>query len=314
MGFVVRFTRDCLNMERNGIIIREMRQDIFDADVSVYNGVRDVYGTTCKLRAFLFDNRRITEIGRLRSLATKQERNEIKKRLPQACISGVFSPTRKAANLVRHSGLICVDIDRQDNLHIDNWDEVKQELSKLPQIAYAGLSVGGNGYFAILPLRYPGFHKQQFGQLKRDFAKMGIRIDAACGDVCRMRCLSYDAEPYVNVEAIPYEGYYAEPKPIVTYQYSGSDVLDKVAKCCERIEANGIDITGDYQSWFTVGCALASLGEQGRQFFHVCSRQNRAYNHAESDKKFTNLLHTGRRIGIGSFFEICKDYGITCKD
>ena len=143
---------------------------------------------------------------------------------------------------------------------------------------------------------------------------MGINIDAACGDVCRMRCLSYDAEPYVNADAIPYEGYYVEPRPMVNYQYSGNDVLDKVAKCCERIEANGIDITGDYQSWFTVGCALASLGEQGRQFFHVCSSQNQAYNHAESDKKFTNLLRTGKRIGIGSFFEICKDYGITFKD
>ena len=69
-----------------------------------------------------------------------------------ACISGIFQPTRKAENLVKHSGLICVDIDRQDNLQIDNWDEVKQELSKLPQIAYASLSVSGNGYFVTIPL------------------------------------------------------------------------------------------------------------------------------------------------------------------
>lgn len=291
-----------------------MKQDIFDTEVSIYNGVRDVYGTTCKLRAFLFDKKHISEVEHLRSLPTKEERNEIKKRLPQACISGVFSPTRKAENLVKHSALVCLDIDRQDNLHIDNWNEVKQELSKLPQIAYISLSVSGNGYFVIIPLRYPDYHKGQFEQLKRDFARMGIKIDAACGDVCRMRCLSYDAEPYVNAEAIPYEGYYVEPRPMVNYQYSGNDVLDKVAKCCERIEANGIDITGDYQSWFTIGCALASLGEQGRQFFHVCSSQNQSYNHAESEKKFTNLLRTGKRIGIGSFFEICKDYGITFKD
>ena len=269
-----------------------MKQDIFDTEISIYNGVRDVYGTTCKLRAFLFDKRHVSEIEHLRSLPTKEERNEIKRRLPQACISGVFSPTRKA----------------------ENWDEVKQELSKLPQIAYISSSVSGNGYFAIIPLRYPDYHKGQFEQLKRDFARMGINIDAACGDVCRMRCLSYDAEPYVNAEAMHYEGYYVEAKPTINYQYFGNDVLDKVAKCCERIEANGIDITGDYQSWFTVGCALASLGEQGRQFFHACSSQNQAYTHTESDKKFTNLLRTGKRIGIGSFFKICMDYGITFKD
>ena len=123
-----------------------MEKDIFDTEISVYNGVRDVYGTTCKLREFLFDKKHVPEIEQLRSLPTKEERNEIKKRLPMACISGIFQPTRKAENLVRHSGLICVDIDRQDNLHIDNWDEVKQELSKLPQIAHSSLSVSGNGY------------------------------------------------------------------------------------------------------------------------------------------------------------------------
>lgn len=290
-----------------------MNKDIFDTTISVYNGVRDVYGTTYTLREFLSDTGHIQEIEYLRTLQTKEERNAIKRRLPQACVSGIFQPTRKADNLVKHSGLICVDIDRKDNQDIDNWTDLKQELAKLPQVAYISLSVSANGYFLILPLRYPEFHKQQFEQLKRDFSKMGITIDPACGDVSRLRCLSYDPHPYINPEAVPYEGYYVEPKPFINYQYSGDGVLDKVAKCCERIEANGIDITGDYQSWFTVGCALASLGEQGRQFFHACSGQNPKYNRAETDKKFTNLLRTGKRIGIGSFFEICRDYGITFK-
>ena len=69
-----------------------MEKDIFDTEISVYNGVRDVYGTTCKLRAFLFDKKHVPEIEHLRSLPTKEERNEIKKRLPMACISGIFQP------------------------------------------------------------------------------------------------------------------------------------------------------------------------------------------------------------------------------
>ena len=290
-----------------------MNKDIFDTSVSVYNGFKDVYGSTCTLRAFLSDKKHVSEIERLRSLPTKEERNAIKRRLPQICVCGIFQPTRKADNLVKHSGLICLDVDRKDNQDIDNWADLKQELAKLPQVAYIGTSVSANGYFLILPLRYPQFHKQQFEQLKRDFNKMRIIIDPACGDVTRMRCLSYDPNPYINPEAVPYEGYYVEPKPFINYQYSGDGVLDKVAKCCERIESSGIDITGDYQSWFTVGCALASLGEQGRQFFHVCSSQNPKYNRAETDKKFTNLLRTGKRIGIGSFFEMCKNFNITFK-
>lgn len=289
-------------------------RSFLDTTISIYNGVRDVHGINASLKAFLFDSKHLSAIEHLRTLGSKEERDKIKKSLPQACISGIFSPTRNADNLIKHSGLICVDIDRKDNEDIENWDELKQELSKLPQVAYISLSVSGNGYFLIIPLRFPDYHKQQFEQLKRDFEKMGVIIDRACGDVSRMRCLSYDAEPYVNVEATPYEGYYVEPKPVFNYQHSDDDVTKKVAKCCERIETNHIDITGDYHSWFTIGCALASLGENGRPFFHACSSQNQGYKYAESDKKFTNLLRTGKRIGIGSFFEICKDYGITFKD
>lgn len=289
-----------------------MVQDIFDREISIYNGVRDVYGTTCKLGAFLFDKKHVPEIEQLRSLPTKEKRNGIKRLLPQACISGVFSPTRKAENLSRHSGLICVDIDGKDNPGVEDWGGLKQSLSVLPQIAYAGLSVSGNGCFVIIPIRYPDYHKGQFEQLKRDFARMGINIDAACGDVCRMRCLSYDAEPYVNARAAPYTGYYVEPRQAVNYgRFDGDETLSRVSECCEQIERIGIDITGDYGSWFTVGCALASLGEAGRQFFHACSSQNKGYSRTECDKKFNNLLRTGRRITIGSFFEICKGYGVT---
>lgn len=292
-----------------------MKRDIFDREISVYNGVKDIYGTSCKLATFLFDRKHIEEIARLRSLPTKEERNEVKRRLPQACISGIFRPTRRAENLVRHSGLICVDIDKQDNGHIENWSELKNELSKLKEIAFVSQSVSGSGYFLIIPLKYPQHHKQQFEQLKRDFERLGVKIDRACGDVSRMRCLSYDESPYINADAIPYTGYYVEPKPVYNYQYSGGDdILDRVAKCCERIEASGTDITGNYDSWFTVGCALSSLGESGRAYFHAVSSMSEKYNHAECDRKFTNLLRTGKRIGIGSFFEICKDYGITFKD
>ena len=109
--------------------------------------------------------------------------------LPQATIIGVFSPTRSAENLVRHSGLICVDIDRKDNEHIENFDTLIEDvLSRIEEVAYASHSVSGRGYFVIIPLGYPQLHKAQFEQLVRVFADMGIYIDRACGDVCRLRC------------------------------------------------------------------------------------------------------------------------------
>lgn len=292
-----------------------MAKTFLDSRISVYNGVTDTKGSISTIGAFLNDTRYIDEIKRLRTLTNKDERNAVKKRLPMACISGIFEPTRKAENLKQHSGLICVDLDRQDNLEVSNWDEVKHQLSYLRYVAYCGLSVGGNGYFAIMPILYPYYHKQQFEALKRDFQRYGLVIDKACGDVCRMRCVSYDPEPYINLNADPYRGYYKEPVAVYTPIDCGTDgELDKVAKCCDLIQNHGIDITGDYLTWFEVGCALASLGESRRAFYHVCSQQNPKYSKAETDRKFDNVKKTCSRIGIGTFFRVCKDYGITFKD
>ena len=285
--------------------------NIFDRHISVYNGVKDVHGTTCTLQAFLSSERHRIEIEDLRPLP-KSKRDAIKRTLPQGCISGIFHPTRKAENLQQHTGLICVDIDKKDNPAIEDWEELKRELSKLPQVAYISLSVSGNGVFLIIPLRWPDYHKQQFEQLRRDFATMGIKIDN-CGDVTRMRCISYDSQPYVNDEAIPYEKYYVEPQPVRTYVYGADETTDKVGRCVEELERTNTDITGEYQTWIDVGFALSSLGEAGRTFYHRVSSLNPNYKHAECDKKFDELIKNGRRTNIGTFFYVCKQYGITWK-
>ena len=108
-----------------------MAKTFLDTEISVYNGVTDTKGSISTIGAFLNDTKHIEEIKHLRTLMNKEERNAIKKGLPMACISGIFDPTRKAENLKQHSGLICVDLDRQDNLEVGNWNEMKRQLSYL---------------------------------------------------------------------------------------------------------------------------------------------------------------------------------------
>lgn len=292
-----------------------MAKTFLDVEISVYNGVTDTKGTVSSIGAFLNDKKHINEIKHLRSLTNKDERNAIKRRLPMACISGVFEPTRKAENLKQHSGYICIDLDKDQNLDVENWDEVKHQLSFLDYVAYCGVSVGGNGYFAIIPIQWPVYHKQHFDALRKDFERFGLIIDPACSDVCRMRCLSYDAEPYINIKAEHYRGFRKEPVAVYSpCDYVAGSDIEKVGKCCDLIQRHGIDITGDYLTWFEVGCALSSLGESGRAFYHICSQQNPKYNRNETDRKFDNVKKTCSRIGIGTFFRVCRDYGITFKD
>lgn len=293
--------------------------DIFQTHISVYNGVTDNTGTRMPLGTFLFCKEYKDDILRLRTVFDKEKRNALKRSLPQATISGVFSPTRAKNNLSQHSGLICVDIDAKDNPDILDWETLKQDLSVLPQIAYCALSVSGKGLFLVIPLRYPEKHLQQFRQLQIDFRKMGIMIDLACSDITRLRCLSYDEHPIINENATLYEGVYVEKPKYHSFHpyliYKGENTLSDVAACCRKINERSIDITTSYDDWLKVGCALATLGESGRSLFHICSRQNAKYNAAKTDKMFNDLLRRNyQQVNIGTFFWMCKQHGITTKE
>lgn len=284
-----------------------------EIEISVYNDVRDTQGHRSTLFDFL-NNVDYDAIKALRSTTDPVRRKQIKLSLPQATISGVFAPTRSADNLIKHSGLICVDIDRKDNFHISNFETLIDDVIRhLNEVTYAAHSVSGKGYFLIIPLKYPERHKAQFNQLVRDFDDMGIKVDRACGDVCRLRCQSFDLHQYINLNASQYAGVYHELRPIrrlFTYTSNFGDE-EKVAVLCREIAYRHIDLTTSYEEWVKIGAALSTLGESGRKWFHLCSEQNCGYKPSECDRKFDNLLRSTRRIGLGTFFYACKNAGLT---
>ena len=289
---------------------------LFDTKISFYSNVEDNVGMEISLRDFLFCDQYKEQIEHIRSLQDENIQKRLKLQLPLATISGTFAPIRKAENLVTHSNLLCIDIDKKDNMDVTWFDDLKYEWRNIPQILYAGRSIRGKGWFAIFRIAYPDKHKAQFEALQRDFASSGLVIDKACKDVSRMRFISYDPEPYVNEDATLYNKVWVEPKP--TYHssctYSGGDDMEQVEKCCRIIADRGIDITATYDDWFHVGAALATLGERGRSLFHLVSSQNAKYKAAETDRKFDNFLRNVSSINIGTFFHICSQYRINWKE
>ena len=290
-------------------------KNLLNINVSIYKNAFDNEGKQVNLLTFLQSDRHKDAVLKLRAVEDKEQRNDLKKQLPGVTISGIFSPTRKAENLIQHSGLICLDIDEQDNLHIKNFADLKDQLRHIKEVAYCSHSAGGLGYFVIIPLKYPALHSQQFLALQRDFLRYGIQIDKNCKDVCRLRGYSFDEHPYINPNAKPYEGILKPEPRRITYNYDDPDeTMQRVSTLCRQIDSNHIDLTSDYGSWFQVCASLASLGEHGRDYFHLVSRQNDKYRETESDKKFDNLLKSGQKIGIGTFFETCKQNGIYFKN
>lgn len=286
---------------------------IFDTKISYYRNVEDNVGTEISLRDFLFCDKFKEQIEHIRSIQDENIQKRLKLQLPLATISGTFAPIRKAENLVTHSNLLCIDIDKKDNMGVTWFDDLKHEWHNIPQILYAGRSIRGKGWFVIFRIAYPDRHKDQFEALQRDFASSGLVIDKSCKDVSRMRFISYDPEPYVNEEATLYTKVWVAPKPKVSVSYNGGD-MEQVERCCRIIVDRGIDITATYDDWFHVGAALASLGERGRRLFHLVSSQNAKYKAAETDRKFDNFLRNVSSINIGTFFHICSQYGINRKE
>ena len=289
---------------------------IFDRKISWFTSMRDVEPKDTTLGEFLAMGVEYREqLERLRSCRNDDERKYLKIQLPQATISGVFQGMRKADNLVAHSGLICVDIDAKDNPDVSDFEHLKENvLSRIEEVAYAAHSVGGKGYFVILKLAYPGRHAAQFRELKKDFAKYGITIDGACSDVSRLRCLSYDEAAFVNDDASLYKGVEEASKRIAQPfrpRYSFTDDTDeRVYMACMEIKRRHIDMTENYDDWINLGFSLASLGEEGREYFHIVSQQNPKYSQRETDRKFDGFLRGNGRIGIGTFFHYCKLFGV----
>ena len=285
----------------------------FQTPISIYRNVFDRVGQTTTIERFLCSRKHRSAIQRIRDTADPVVQAEMKKKLPLATISGLFIPTRNVANLHQHSGYLCIDIDKKDNPQFDTPSQMLTLLQGRPEVAYASLSIRGQGYFALIQLAQPQLHLQHFRQLELDYAAIGITLDTACKDVCRLRCVSWDDQPYINPHATPYQGIHVEQIPThrapdTTRSVWGNEL--KVSRCCQRIRETGINITGEYQEWMRIAAALSTLGESGRPWFHLVSSMDPRYNAAATDEKFDQARRM-QSIGLGTFFRICQDYGIT---
>ena len=298
--------------------------NILETPITVFDSVTSTNGRAVSLAEFLNDASSHHLIRQIRMTEDMAERTLLKSSLPCATISAICPDGRKADDAFEHTGLICIDIDGQDNPGFGSGAELKTEVCKVAEVAYCSLSASGNGCFAILRLSHPDNHFGHFQALQRLFkSRLGIIIDGQCKDVKRLRFATYDSEPYINESAKPFRIIDAATNPkhkltkttVVmgqrTWNESPKATLDKVARLTEEVVRRRIDLTNGYSKWVEIGMALANLGESGREFFHAVSSVYSGYDRAKADTKFTNLLRTTRKVTIGTFFHHCEAYGVT---
>ena len=298
--------------------------NILETPITVFDGVTSTNGHVASLAEFLNEASPHQLIQQIRMTEDKAERTRLKSDLPCATISAICPNGRKADDAFEHTGLICIDIDGQDNPGFESGAELKAEVCKVAEVLYCSLSASGYGCFAIFRLSHPENHLGHFLALQRLFkSRLGIIIDGQCKDVKRLRFATFDPEPYINDNAMPFRIIDAATNPkhnltkttVVmgqrTWNENPETTLDKVGRLTEEVVRRGIDLTDGYSNWIEIGMALANLGEAGREFFHAVSSVYPGYDRAKADTKFTNLLRTTRKVTIATFFHQCEAHGVT---
>ena len=139
-------------------------------------------------------------VDKIRLSTNKEEISALKSILPAVTISGIFKE-RNLNGLIKHTGLMAVDIDGKDNPTITNIESLKDRISTKKYILYCGLSVSGRGLFCIVKISNPQKHLEHFFALEKEFADMGVVVDSACKDITRLRFFSYDDNAYYNATA-----------------------------------------------------------------------------------------------------------------
>ena len=241
--------------------------------------------------------------------------------LPVIMPSVVIEGERRRENVRKYTNLLCVDIDKKDNAM--PMEEIFEKLKSLPYVAFAQRSCSGEGYYAIIPIKYGDKHVEHFMAIEEDMAQMGIVIDKACKDEVRARFYSADANRYVAEKCEAYVRRVpctkgaevavttaTEPPRFSTPTYSSSleDLMAKLDRACEGIEA--YDVCPTYQAWFEVGSALAKeLGEDGRRYFHQLSRGYKGYDAEETDQKYSEIMKEADRYSFnaGTIFHYIKN-------
>lgn len=290
-----------------------MKDSILNTEISCFASCDSPIPKRINFLTWLTSDKHRDRVEHLRRIQDETLQNVLKKSLPAITPSGLFE-YRDEKHLIKHSGFLAFDIDFKDNKHIDNFADLKNEIKKIVNVAYCGLSVRGKGFWGCVPIpeSTPDIHRLRFQALEKDFKEFGINLDPSGKDVCRLRIYSWDPEPYINHQAKKYNKVY-KPEPKKFSRPSFSDTRSKVELIIREIISTGTDITGVYDDWLKIACGLANeFGESGRGYFHSISKYHPEYNITKTDRMFDEVLkHEYRKVTIASFFKIAQDYGLS---
>ncbi len=232
--------------------------------------------------------------------------------IPRVTISGKFGTTREAINLISHTGLIDIDIDKLENDY--ELKTLKQKLIRDKYCVACFVSCGGDGLSFICRIDSSKHNESWEGLKEYMFKNYGLSIDITHKSVANTRNASYDPEIYVRDLKPPVFKEYIKPKKLKEqkqqFVYTKTDFDDIIQEIVKR----RIDFcpSNDYDTYRNIGFAIGTkFGADGLWYFKKCCENSETYNESnvERDYKYFCKEKSGG-IKIGTFYARCKDFNI----
>ena len=120
---------------------------------------------------------------------------------------GYFDGTACIENLKWYSKLMCIDIYEEHNIHIANFNQLREELLKIENIAYIGKPYDKNGFYVFIPIADGNKHEEYFDAIERAMWRLNIFISEEGKDITRRIPCYYDTDFYKADFAIIFDTY-----------------------------------------------------------------------------------------------------------
>ena len=279
-------------------------KELFESKISLYKRVNETRSMTITLDDWLHKvtpaaKRPVMDIRETNRTDPKAAKAMKTANLPCCTISGLFECERKASKVTSINPIICVDIDvLPEGMTLD---ELKKKVFDLPYVFYVSLSARGEGIFALIYYNINKDFKSVFRYLQYDFKNMGIEIDKACKDICRLRFASWDENPLEKEEVDMYDNEYMDAFLDPEFYQKTEDRHNNGQLYMDdyftyRTIKYLINVCGyradDYQDWLMDGFRLATFGDYGHALFMHLSQHSANFNERVAERKWNECVRT----------------------
>lgn len=231
--------------------------------------------------------------------------------LPAVTISAVFNEYRRIDLAEKLNPIIAIDIDKEDNLQVEDWEKLKEDVFNIDGVFFSSLSCRGEGIFVLVYIDLEKDFGKLFKALQDIFKEeLGVTIDKNCKDITRLRFVSYDnnmkMKPEVNMFSKEAETEVMQEFIENKTEFNWDD--DFTYKAIYYLIKEVGYRSNNYNDWLIDGFRLATFGKRGWVLYYLLSQLSQGFNERAFQEKWNECTRKTRftKDSLSYYFGILK--------